>query len=113
MRSDAPVFTSDSLASWKGNWMPATRISRMLRPWTRKVRKMSQKEWSNCSVCVLYTNVPSLKLAMWSDSRWSFTSEANRIITRQLQKPIQTDGQTHRQTGTHTHIHTTILHYYS
>lgn len=106
MRSAAPPLGSTSLGFWKGNWTPVSRISPMLSPWMRKMRKKSQKQWSYCSVWASNLKLTSLKLEIRSDKWWSFTSAVNRTRTRQLQIPGESthEGLTnvnYRQRETH------------
>lgn len=57
---------------------------------TKEQPRMIQKESANCSPWVLNVKLPSLKLAIFSERWWIFTSEEKRIRMRQPQEPERT-----------------------
>lgn len=57
---------------------------------TKEQPRMIQKESANCSLWVLNVKLPSLKLAIFSERWWIFTSEEKRIRMRQPQEPERT-----------------------
>lgn len=57
---------------------------------TKEQPRMIQKESANRSLWVLNVKLPSLKLAIFSERWWIFTSEEKRIRMRQPQEPERT-----------------------